>query len=322
MRRVKADKLETSFADPKLATPTPFYGGQAVIEGVMMRGPHHLAVAVRNPKGQIVVHQEPLTGAVYRSRWVRLPFVRGAIVLWETLALGMRALTFAANVALGGEQEEQAIAESSQGLQGSIMGSMIFAMLLAAGIFFVLPVVLTNAADRYIGSPLVSNLVEKVIRLALILGYMIGIGQLPDVKRVFGYHGAEHKTINAFEAGVELTVPNVRSFTLLHPRCGTTFLLVVVIVSFFVFALLGRPPLAERIISRIVLIPVIAGVAYELVRLGATHYQKRLVRKLLAPGLAVQRLTTREPDDAMLEVGIASLKAVLAAEGIAFVLGG
>lgn len=295
---------------------TPFYGGQAVIEGVMMRGPRHWAVGVRDPDGRIVVHSEALKGSMYQGRWARLPLVRGAVMLWDTLALGMRSLAFAANVAIGGDSEETAIEESAKGIQRPIMGSMIFALAMSAALFFVLPVLITNAADRYIGSPLLSNLVEKVIRLTLILGYMLAIGQLAEVKRVFGYHGAEHKTINTYEAGVELTVPNVRRFTLLHPRCGTTFLLVVVIVSFIVFSLLGRPPLAERILSRIVLIPVVAGIAYELIRLGASNYHRRFVRAILAPGLAVQRLTTREPDDSMIEVAIASLTRVLTDEGV------
>jgi uncharacterized protein YqhQ len=221
---------------------------------------------------------------------------------------------------MGGEDEATAVAESSQGLNAPIWGSMIFALVMAGAIFFVLPVLLTNAADRYISSPLLSNVVEKVFRLALILGYMVGIGQLAEVKRVFGYHGAEHKTINTYEAGLDLTVPNVRKFTLLHPRCGTTFLLIVVIVSFVVFALLGRPPLFERIISRVILIPVVAGLAYEVVRLGATNYHRRIVRTLLAPGLAVQRLTTREPDDTMLEVAIAALKTVLTEEGVPLIV--
>ena len=295
---------------------TPFYGGQAVIEGVMMRGLRHWAVGVRDPEGRIVVHSEALKGSLYQGRWARLPFIRGAIMLWDTLALGMRSLSFAANVAIGGESEETQLAETAKGIERPVMGAMIFALAMSVALFFVLPVLITNAADRYISSPLVSNLVEKVIRLALILGYMIGIGQIAEVKRLFGYHGAEHKTINTFEAGVELTVPNVRPFTLLHPRCGTTFLLVVVIVSFVVFSLLGRPPLAERILSRIVLIPVVAGIAYELIRLGASNYHRRFVRTLLAPGLAVQRLTTREPDDSMIEVAIAALKRVLSEEGV------
>src|SRR5471030_781207 len=295
---------------------TPFYGGQAVIEGVMMRGPRHWAVGVRDPEGRIVVHSEALKGSIYQRRWTRLPLIRGALMLWDTLALGMSSLSFAANIAIGGESEKTQLEESAKGVERPIMGAMIVALVMSAGLFFVLPVLITSATDRYISSPLLSNLVEKVIRLTLILGYMLAIGQLQDVKRVFGYHGAEHKTINTYEAGVELTVPNVRGFTLLHPRCGTTFLLVVVIVSFVVFSLLGRPPLAERILSRIVLIPVVAGIAYELIRLGASNYHRRFVRALLAPGLAVQRLTTREPDDSMIEVAIASLKRVLSDEGV------
>lgn len=293
-----------------------FYGGQAVIEGVMMRGPHHYAVAVRDPQGEVIVKSEPLKGAIYQSRWARLPFIRGAVTLWDTLVLGLHALSFAANVTMGGEEEATAIAESRQGVERAIWGSIIFALVGAIGLFFVLPVLITNAADRYIASPLVSNLVEKLIRLGMMLGYMLAIGQMEDIKRVFGYHGAEHKAVNAYEAGVELTVPNVRPFTLLHPRCGTTFLLVVVIVSFLVFSLLGRPPLLERIISRIVLLPIIAGLAYELIRLGATNYHRRFVRAILAPGLLVQRLTTREPDDTMIAVAIVALKKVLAAEGV------
>jgi uncharacterized protein YqhQ len=291
-----------------------FYGGQAVIEGVMMRGPHHMAVAVRNPRGEVVIHGEPVKGGIYQSRWGRLPFLRGVLTLWDTLALGMRSLGFAANVSMGGEREKAAIEESNKGFEQPILAALVVALTLTIGLFFVLPVLVASLADSHVGSALVSNLVEKVVRLGLILGYVVAIGFLPDVRRVFGYHGAEHKAINAYEAGVELTVPNVRGFTLIHPRCGTTFLLIVVLVSFVVFSLLGRPPLVERVVSRIILTPVIAGIAYELIRLGATHYHRRFVRWLLAPGLIVQRLTTREPDDSMLEVSIAALQRVLADE--------
>lgn len=292
----------------------PFYGGQAVMEGVMMRGTRSMAVAVRDPEGKVVVHSERLKGAIYQRRWARLPFIRGAVTLWDTLSLGMRALTFAANVAVGGETESATLAKNEKSFDYPIIGSLIFALAASIGLFFLLPVLITNAADQYIASPIVSNLVEKVLRLGLILGYVVGISFIPDVKRVFGYHGAEHKTINAYEAGVELTPGNVRGFTLLHPRCGTTFLVVVVIVSFLLFTLLGRPPLIERLASRIILIPLIAGIAYEVIRLGATNYSRRVVRVLWAPGLAVQRLTTREPDDSMLEVAIAALQRVLAEE--------
>jgi len=295
---------------------TPFYGGQAVIEGVMMRGPRYMAVAVRDPAGQIVVHREALNGAIYHSPWARWVFVRGAIALWDTLALGMRTLSFSANVAMGGETEKTAVDESASGFEGAIWGSMAVALLAATGLFFLLPVVLSGLVNHATTSAFMRNLVESIIRLVLILGYVIAISFLPDVKRVFGYHGAEHKAVNTFEAGVDLTVPNVRRFTLLHPRCGTTFLLVVVIISFFVFTVIGRPALPILLISRVVLIPVIAGIGYELLRLGATYYHVPLVRKLIAPGLAVQRLTTREPDDSMIETAIAALKSVLEAEGV------
>jgi uncharacterized protein YqhQ len=295
--------------------PTAFYGGQAVIEGVMMRGARHMAVAVRDPAGQIVVHSEALDGAIYRGRWVRWPFVRGAIALWDTLALGMRTLAFSANVAMGGEAEETAIEESKQGSQPAILGGMIVALAMATALFFVLPIFLTGVVDRQITSSLLRNLIESVFRLALILGYMVAISLMPDVQRVFGYHGAEHKTVNAYEAGVDLTVANVRPFTVIHPRCGTTFLVIVVIISFLLFAVLGHPPLVQRILSRVLLIPVIAGIGYELIRLGATHYHRPIVRVLMKPGLAVQRLTTREPDDSMIETAIVALKTVLDAEG-------
>jgi uncharacterized protein YqhQ len=304
--------LATSVSHP---SPTTFYGGQAVIEGVMMRGARQMAVAVRDPAGQLVIHSEPLDGVIYRSRWARWPLVRGAIMLWDTLALGMRTLAFSANVAMGGEAEQEAIEESKQGAQPAILGGMIIALAMATGLFFVLPIFLTGVVDRQISSALLRNLIESIFRLALILGYMFAISLMPDVQRVFGYHGAEHKTVNAYEAGVDLTVPNVRPFTVIHPRCGTTFLVIVVIISFLVFAVLGHPPLVQRILSRILLIPVIAGIGYECIRLGASHYHRPIVRTLMAPGLAVQRLTTREPDDSMLEAAIAALKTVLDAEG-------
>ncbi len=280
-----------------------------------MRGARHMAVAVRDPAGQIIIHSEPLDGVIYRSRWARWPFIRGAIALWDTLALGMRTLAFSANVAMGGEAEETAIAESKQGSQPAILGGMIIALAVATALFFVLPIFLTGIVDRQVPSALLRNLIETIFRLVLILGYMVAISLMPDVQRVFGYHGAEHKTVNAYEAGVDLTVPNVRPFTVIHPRCGTTFLVVIVIISFLLFAVLGHPPLVQRVLSRVLLIPVIAGIGYEFLRLGATHYHRPIVRALMKPGLAVQRLTTREPDDSMIEAAIAALKTVLDAEG-------
>jgi uncharacterized protein YqhQ len=197
-----------------------------------------------------------------------------------------------------------------------VIGSMIVSLAFSVAIFFVLPLLLVGWADQWIPSAWMSNVLEGSIRLALLLGYIWGIGRVPAIARVFGYHGAEHKTINAYEAGVPLTPGEVRRFTLIHPRCGTTFLLIVVVLSILAFVLLGRPPMIWRILSRIVLVPVVAAVAYEGIRWVAGHFGNPLVRAIMAPGLALQRLTTRPPDDSMLEVGIAALQRVLAADGV------
>ncbi|HEV8637930.1 MAG TPA: DUF1385 domain-containing protein [Chloroflexota bacterium] len=288
------------------------YGGQAVIEGVMMRGRRNMAVACRAPAGQIVLHTEPLDGAVYRSRWARLPFLRGAVMIWDTMALGIRALMFAANVASVEGDQDPADATMPG---AAVWSTMVVAIGTAIGIFFVLPVLAMGWLDQFIASDVVSNVVEKVIRLSLILGYMWGIGRLSEIKRVFQYHGAEHKTINAYEAGAPLTPESVKRFPLEHPRCGTTFLIIVVLISFVVFSLLGRPPIEIRIASRILLVPVIAGIAYEFIKwAGARYHTSAFVRTLMAPGLAVQGLTTREPDLAQIEVAIAALRPILEAE--------
>lgn len=286
----------------------PFYGGQAVLEGVMMRGRRHMAVAVRAPEGNIVVHDEALTSAIYTSRWSRWPFIRGAIALWDSLVLGTRVLMFSANVAVG---------EAAGGLEaasGAIWLTVLFSLALATALFFVLPVLLVGVVDTYLRSSFLSNLVEKVFRLTLIVGYIGFVGFLPDIKRVFAYHGAEHKAVNAYEDGAPLEVAAVARYSTAHPRCGTAFLLVVVVVSFAAFLLLGQPPLLWRIASRIVLIPIVAGVAYELIRLGGKHRRHPVVKVLLAPGMALQALTTREPDSAQLEVAISALKRVVALE--------
>jgi uncharacterized protein YqhQ len=288
------------------------YGGQAVIEGVMMRGKRTMAVACRAPSGQIVVHTEPLDGAIYKSRWAKLPFVRGALMIWDTMALGIRALMFAANVSsIEGDQDPSEAAMPKV----AMWSTMVVAIGAAVGIFFVLPVLAMGWLDQFIASDVVSNVVEKVIRLSLILGYMWLIGRVPEIGRVFQYHGAEHKTINAYEASAPLTPESVKRFPLEHPRCGTTFLIIVVLISFVVFALLGRPPIEIRIASRILLVPVIAGIAYEFIRwAGARYHTSSFVRTLMSPGLAVQRLTTREPDLEQIAVAIAALQPVLAVE--------
>ncbi len=286
------------------------YGGQAVIEGVMMRGAHHMAVAVRAPDGRIELLSEPLTSPIYTSRWGKLPFIRGVALLWDALGLGTRALLWSANIALEEEEEPQQIEGASA------WGMVAVSLALGIGLFFIVPLFITHWLDRFITSPLVSNLIEGLIRLVMLIGYIAIIGRMEDVQRVFAYHGAEHKTINAFEDGAPLTPEHVRPYSLLHPRCGTGFLLVVVVVSILVFALLGRPALPVRLASRILLIPLIAGISYEFIRWSARHSTNRWVRLLIWPSLMLQKLTTREPDDQMLDVAIVALKTVLAQEGV------
>ena len=284
------------------------YGGQAVIEGVMMRGASHAAVAVRHPGGDIIVHDEPLTAPIYTSHWGKLPFIRGLALLWDALGLGMRSLMWSANVAIEDDTDVS--------FHGPVAwGTVAVAATFGIGIFFILPFLVARVADNYVPSPFVSHIIEGALRLALFLAYIIAIGQLADIKRVFAYHGAEHMTINAYEAGAELTPPSVARFSLIHPRCGTGFLLLVMVVSIFVFSFIGRPNLVWSIVARIVLIPVIAGISYEFIRFSAKRYQTNaLVRWLITPSLALQRLTTRPPDAGMLEVAIAALTSVLRAE--------
>jgi len=289
--------------------PSFSYGGQAVLEGVMMRGEHDWAVAVRGPEGEIVVRREPLTAAVYRSRLLKLPFVRGLTSLWDSLGLGLSALLWSADVSLE---------EEGESLSGPVAwGTMAVSLALGLGLFMLLPAFLSGLADEHIASDLMSNLLEGGIRLALLVGYMAVIGRMPEIRRVFAYHGAEHKTINAYEAGADLTPDSVKAYPRAHTRCGTGFLLGVVVIMVLLTTLLGRPPLLVRLATRLLLIPVVAGIAYELLKLGARFYdQSALVRVLTAPGLALQRLTTREPDEPMIEVAITALKTVLVSEGL------
>ncbi|MCR4407989.1 MAG: DUF1385 domain-containing protein [Anaerolineae bacterium] len=283
------------------------YGGQAVIEGVMMRGSKVMAIAVREPKGKIVVHSEPLNTHVYSGRISRWPFIRALTMLWDTLGLGMRSLMYSADVALGEENAE---------FSGPLgWGTVAVSLLLGIGLFFVMPSLLVSLVDRWLPSSLLSNLIEGTVRLALILLYIWGVGFIPDIRRVFAYHGAEHKTINAYEDGAPLTPQGVAAYTTAHPRCGTSFLLVVAVIAVLVFALLGRPALWIRLISRVLLIPVIAGLSYEVIRFSAAHRHNPLMRAILAPGLWLQQLTTREPELPMLEVAIAALQRVLDEEG-------
>ena len=281
------------------------YGGQAVIEGVMMRGKNAFAIAMRAPDGNIVVHKESLA-QIYRSRIAKLPFLRGTILLWDALGLGMKALTLSANTQTG--EDEQ--------LEGPALYITLFTSLaIGIGLFVLLPATVGGLAEQYLGWNTIShNLLEGLMRLVLLVGYIWGIGFMPDVKRLFGYHGAEHKTINAFEAGAELTPDEVAKFPIEHPRCGTAFMLTFVLISILVHSLLGDQTLAWRLISRVLLVPVVAGIAVEYIRWTANHLDSPFVRFLIKPNLALQSLTTREPDTSMLEVAIESFKTMRQAE--------
>jgi uncharacterized protein YqhQ len=283
----------------------PSYGGQAVLEGVMMRGSQTCAIAVRSPQGSIVYKDIPL-GALYRSRLARLPFLRGLFVLWDSLVLGVSALTFSANVQTG---EDEPIDPRSMAL------TMLVSLVLGVGFFFLLPAGLSHLLESVVGwHSWWANLAEGFFRLALLIGYIWVIGQLADIERVYGYHGAEHKTINAFAAGVELTPEQVKSFPREHPGCGTAFLLTVVVFSILLFSALGPLPLFPKLISRLILLPLLAALAYEYIRFTARLQPYRWARPLIAPNLWLQRLTTREPDETMLEVAIAAFKKMREAE--------
>ncbi len=325
---------ENAMSDEMKATaPKQFsYGGQAVIEGVMMRGAHKAAIAVRNPKGEIVIHEQPLNAAVYRGRIAKTPFLRGLVGLWDALGLGTRALMWSADVAVSEEEEEI----SFTGPVG--IATLGVSLLFGIGLFFLAPTLGASAIGSALGlstsylvevenaagvtetvwnwGPLLINLIEGTIQLSLLIGYIWLIGRIPDVQRLFGYHGAEHKTINAYEAGAELSPEIVATYPIEHPRCGTAFLLTVAFVSVFIFSLLGRPQLPLLILSRVVLIPVIAGVAYEIIRWTARNMHRPLVRLIVIPNLALQHLTTRQPDLSMIEVAIAAFKRVLVSEAV------
>ncbi len=292
-----------------------YYGGQAVIEGVMIRGPEHMAVAVRHPRGHIVTHAERLHG-IYTGRARRIPLVRGVVVLWETLALGMRALNFSSRVAF---EEETEGGEPVEFPERAFLGTMVVALLFVIGVFFAAPILLANLLERWDVARAWIVLVEGILRLGLFVGYIAAIGLIPDIRRVFQYHGAEHMTIHAYEAGRPLTVEEVRRFPKEHQRCGTSFLLVVVfvaLVTFFVFDVLVDEGLVVRTASRIVLVPVVAGISYEILRFGARYRHSAVVRALFAPNIALQALTTRVPDASQIEVAIASFEATLRAAGM------
>jgi len=277
----------------------PTYGGQAVIEGVMMRGAQSVAIAMRAPDQEIVVHTEPLSG-IYKSKIIKIPFLRGLVGLWDALGLGMRALTISANTQTGEDEQLEGPA-----LYLTLGVSLAFGV----GLFFLAPAAMGQLGEHFLGiNSWWSNLMEGLIRLALIVGYIWLIGRIGEIQRIFAYHGAEHKTINAFEASAELTPEIVKEYPLEHTRCGTAFLLTLVLLSVLVFSVLGPLPFGWRLASRILLLPVLAGLAYEYIRWTARHIESPLVQLLVKPNLALQSLTTREPSVEMLEVSIAAFK--------------
>lgn len=281
-------------------------GGQAVIEGVMMRGPELTATAVRTPEGKIELSSRPVNSISDRYPILKKPLLRGCVSLIESLVIGIRSLGYSAQMA--GEEEEQL---SDRELAGTIA----FAFVLAAVLFIAIPTGAAKLFHSITEDPVFLNLMEGLLRLFIFIAYIVGISRMKDIQRVFQYHGAEHKTIACFEAGEALTVENAMKHTRFHKRCGTSFLLIVMLVSIFVFAFLGWPSLIERIVSRIVLLPVVAGISYEIIRFSANS-DNCLLGWAVKPGLWLQRLTTREPEPDMLEVAIESAKAVLPADKI------
>ncbi len=277
----------------------PLYGGQAVLEGVMMRGRYYMAIAMRAPNGKIVLHSEKLS-SIYQSQAARIPFLRGLVLLWDALALGSRALTISANTQAGEEEK----------LEGAPLAiTMVISLALAVGLFFLAPAGLSQLIEGWLKLPPIwGSILEGVLRLGVLIGYLGLVGSVKEIRRVYGYHGAEHKTINAFEASAKLTPTEVGKFPREHPRCGTAFLLTVVVFSILLFALIGPMPLLPRLLTRLLLIPVLASLAYEYLRWSAAHFNNPIVRLLVAPNLALQDLTTRPPDKKMLEVGIAAFK--------------
>ncbi len=289
--------------DDPLSLPT--YGGQAVIEGVMMRGAKAVAIAMRTPDKDVVIHTEPLEG-IYKSRLAKIPFLRGMVLLWDALVLGMRALTISANNQTGEDEK----------LEGPVLYLTLgISLAIGIGLFFLIPAAAGQLSEQFLGlNNWMGNLLEGVARLFLVVGYIWAVGYMPEIRRVFAYHGAEHKTINAFEARTELTPENVARYSLEHPRCGTSFLLTLVLTSILLFSLLGPLPMLQRLITRILFLPVLAGIAYEYIRWTAKHLDSPLVRLIIKPNLVLQHLTTREPSLDMLEVSIAAFKAMRAEE--------
>lgn len=280
-----------------MAERLPSYGGQAVIEGVMMRGAKTVAMAVRCPDGQIQLFSEDLHG-IYTSRLAKIPFLRGLLLLWDSLGLGMRMLTLSANAQTGEDEK----------LEGpAFYASLVVGVAIGLGLFVLLPQTVGTLTGRFLGvAPWVNSLVEGVTRLALMVGYIWAVGKAEPLRRVFAYHGAEHKTINAFEAGAALTPESIARFSVQNPRCGTAFLLTLILLSILLFTLLGPLPFLTGLLWRLILLPVLAGLAYEYLRWTAAHQRLPVVKALIWPNLALQNLTTREPSLEMIEVAVAA----------------
>ena len=281
------------------------YGGQAVIEGVMMRGKHAVAIAMRNPKGEIVTHVEKLSG-IYKTKFAKTPFLRGLVLLWDALGLGMRALTISANTQTGEDEK----------LEGpALYFSLALSLLFSVGLFFLLPATAGGLIEKYLGwDTFYANLLEGGIRLFLLILYVWAIGFMEDIKRVYGYHGAEHKVINAYEDGAELTPETVATYTREHARCGTAFLLTLVVFSVLIFSLFPPMSIGVRLLTRVLFIPILAGIAYEYIRWTADHLDSKIIQIMIKPNLALQRLTTHEPDLKMLEVSIVAFNTMRDAE--------
>ena len=301
-----------------------------------MRGRRSAAVAVRQPTGGILLHEEQLPKRVYGAKVATWPFIRGVLLLWDMLILGTRMMLFASSVAMPPDDTDDAsyaggdvastvpivtpgVTETKGAIKGTdarLVLTLVFSLAFAVALFFLLPLGVVGLVHRWLPNEWAGLILEGVVRLALLVGYLWLIGRLPEIQRVFAYHGAEHKSINAMEAGNPLDVAHVRAASRVHTRCGTGFLLIVMVVSILVFALLGNPPIALRILSRVLLVPVIAAISYELLRLGAAYYRFRVVRWLMAPSLALQGLTTREPDDSQIQCAIVALERVLRTDGV------
>jgi uncharacterized protein YqhQ len=283
------------------------YGGQALIEGVLMRGRDAIAVAFRHPDGHIVWASESLRSGPHAWRLARAPFVRGLIVLYETLVVGTRWLIRSANI--------QASAEGVELGRGSVALMLGLTLVLGIGVFFLLPLFIASVTTGSVQQDWVQHVVEGLVRVAIFLGYLALIARMPDIRRVFEYHGAEHMTIHALEAGDPLTTDAVRRYPTAHPRCGTEFLVVVIILSIFAFSLVGRQSIEIMVGSRLLLVPVIAAVGYEILRFGARHRANPLVKAIMAPGILVQMITTKQPSDDQIEVAIVSMQQALEADG-------